>query len=72
MKNVNNKMHIVQNWDVNYINLCLASFGFWLTISTISYYFFVKIDQEACYWKSLKIINWIISSIHATVVTVGK
>jgi len=71
MKNVNNQMHIVQNWDVNYINLCLASFGFWLTISTISYYFFVKIDQEACYWKSLKIINWIISSIHATVVTVG-
>ena len=72
MKNVNNQMHIVQNWDVNYINLCLASFVFWLTISTISYYFFVKIDQEACYWKSLKIINWIISSIHATVVTVGK
>ena len=72
MKNVNIKMHIVQNWDGNYINLCLASFVFWLTISVFSYYFFVKKDQEASYWKSLKIINWIISAIHATVVTVGK
>ena len=52
------------------LGLTAASFCFWLGCSFALY--FSLTSMEARGWRSLKIINWITSSLHAVLVTIGK
>lgn len=52
------------------LGLTAASFCFWLGCPFALY--FSLTSMEARGWRSLKIINWITSSLHAVLVTIGK